>query len=473
VTADLQNSALDQKAQRFGTQDSSPTQSRIIPLLALVFVSRVIFAFIIAQVSGPSGFFSPDSYGYLELARSLLQGSFSLGGVAEIFRTPGYPLLLVPAVGFGHPVVIGLFENFLLATGSAWLIWRIAKDLFPGSNAATWAVLLYCVEPVSVVHSERLLSETLFCTQFVLFVWLLIRSLDKPGFMRTLVAAVALAIATYTRPVTLYLGFALIPMLLLFVGSWPAVQRAKSAILFVLMFSVLLLPWVIRNRRLADYASFSCTANWNLYFFSAAAIEAKLEHRNFMDVSREWGNIPDPEAYFRVHPEQRAWAEGAIARFWGTEAKRILSQHPLLYSGIHLQGCAVVLFDPEVTEILKPLRLYSKNGADLMNRTLNQGMLRSTVWLFREYPIVTFLFPVLLLQMLFYYGFAIKGMLWLPPRIRWLFVLFIAYVVLVSAFPAATGRYRAPIMPLVCIAAGVAIAQWRASDRPLPAASQP
>lgn len=47
-------------------------------------------------------------------------------GQTEVFRTPGYSFLLLPAVAFHHVAFIGLLESFLLATFSAWLVWKIS-----------------------------------------------------------------------------------------------------------------------------------------------------------------------------------------------------------------------------------------------------------------------------------------------------------------------------------------------------------
>jgi 4-amino-4-deoxy-L-arabinose transferase-like glycosyltransferase len=427
-------------------------------LLLTVLASRLLFAFVIWKVGGPSAFLAPDSYGYLVLARSLLHGSFSTAGLPEIWRTPGYPLFLVPAVAVGHPVLIGLLGNFFLVGLTTWLIWRLANSLLPGSNAGVWAVLLYGIEPVSVLHSGRLLSETLFCSQALLFVWLLLAFIKRPFYLLLVTCVLALAMATYTRPVSLYLGIGLVPLLLVRMGDAPLRRRMVAAAVFSLAFLLALSPWFIRNSKVAGYKGFASVPDWNLYFMSAAAVEANLQHRSFLQVSNEWGN-DDPERYFQKHPEQRAWSQAEIAKFWGSEARRIISQHPLLYARIHLHGCMIVLFDPEVTEMLKPLRLYPEYGG-LMSRSLDSGFLGSIRWLFRNYPVAATVLPLSLVLVVLNYILAIAGLCLVPRQIRLLFLALTSYFVLVSGIPAATGRYRAPIMPIVCICAGVAIAAW-------------
>jgi len=50
----------------------------------------------------------------------------------------------------------------------------------------------------------------------------------------------------------------------------------------------------------------------------------------------------------------------------------------------------------------------------------------------------------------------------LTAESRWLFVITASYLVLVSGMPGANARYRLPVMPLVCIAAGAALDAARA-----------
>lgn len=117
-------------------------------LLAAVVLIRVLLVFIIWKTSGPLGFFRGDTNDYVVSAQQLMHGAFlssgaySLPGTPEIYRTPGYSLLLVPALALGHLVSIGIFENLVFSVFCAWMVWRIATDL-SGTKAAWWAVLFF------------------------------------------------------------------------------------------------------------------------------------------------------------------------------------------------------------------------------------------------------------------------------------------------------------------------------------------
>jgi len=432
-------------------------KNRVWALLIIIFVSRLLFASLIWKQTGPSGFVSPDTPTYILPAQSLItHGSFSSYETPEIVRTPGYPLLLVPAVAFGHPIAIGLLENFLLATASGALIWLIVRDSLPASNAGLWAILLYCPEPVGLLYSEQILSDMLFSTQLLLFVWLGVRFLRKPSYVNLLLAALALGAATYTRPVTLYLGLWLAPLLLFLPGYLTRGQRLARAILFPLLCGLTLAPWILRNVTVSEYPGFSSASDGGLYGYGAAAVKARLEHKNFVETLKELG-MGDDGHYFESHPEQRSWPNGKIAKFQRDEAARIILGHFSTYALIHAHGCAVVVFAPGTTETLTALGLYAK-GSGLLARALDQGILGATLGLIRQNPVVGVALALMGTQLLIYYWLALKGLRHMPPAVRALLVSLSLYLVLVSGQALAVARYRVPVMPLVCIAAGVAIA---------------
>jgi hypothetical protein len=238
--------------------------------------------------------------------------------------------------------------------------------------------------------------------------------------------------------------------------------------MFPIIFALTLAPWVIRNSVLADYRAFSSTPEWTFYFFSAAAVQAKMEHKTLLQVQEERGVI-SAERYLEKHPEQRTWSDGQIARFWRNEGSETISNHLLVYLYIHAKGCLVVMFDPGVTDILKTVRLYPKCGG-LLSRTLDQGFYRAVLWLFRQYPVTVVMVPLLIAQLLLYFTLALAGLRRLSVELSFLFAALILYFVLVSGVPAAVSRYRMPIMPLICITAGVALATWKMKN---PRAGQP
>jgi hypothetical protein len=368
---------------------------------------------------------------------------------------------------------MGILANFALAVLSGWLIWKILSDLCPGTKAAFWGVLFYCFEPVGFLYSEKLLTETLFTALLLLFILHLLRFLRGASYRNLALAAIELGAATYVRPVSLYLGLLLVSPLFLLMrqASWR--KRVFNAILFPLIFGFTLMPWTIRNSRVADYRAFSSTGDWNLYFLSAAAVEAQTSHQSFARVMDKWG-ANDTAQYFFMHPEQQGWSQGRVARFWHDDAKRIIFTHLASYSLIHMKGCLIVVFDPATTETLKSFGLYPEKGG-LLSRMQDEGILRGVLWLFRQYPAAAVIFPLLGGQLMAYYLLAIAGLRRFPFAAILFLVVVVAYFVVVSGFPAAVARYRAPIMPVISICAGTGISNWLTARnrRTLRTATQP
>jgi 4-amino-4-deoxy-L-arabinose transferase-like glycosyltransferase len=450
------DSNREDNALGMSLSDMFPSGTLFPVLIGLVVISRVLFAIAMWKTNSSAGFLSPDTQRYLTDAGSLLHGSFSDGAHPDIFRTPGYPLFLTPAVFLQLPVLIALFGNLLLAVLSACLIWQTVSDLCPRTAAASWAVFLYCFEPVGFLYSEKVLSETLFTAQFLMFVWLAVRFLKRPALTKLALAALALGCATYTRPVTIFLGLWLFPALALVPRILTFAQRIRGAVLFQCVFALILAPWAARNAVVAGYYGFSSNSDYTLYFYSAAAVNARLQHKGLADMQAAMGY--DIHRYFSIHPEQRQWSEAQVSRYMAGETRRIIFQHPLLYFRIHARGCVILLLDPGATELLKEVGLYPESGG-LLYRTMDQGIVGATVWFARQSPLAFVLLVLLGIQMLLYYGFGVAGLRRLPAEMSAIFLAVGLYLVLVSGFPSATARFRAPIMSLVCIAAGMGIAK--------------
>jgi hypothetical protein len=108
---------------------------------------------------------------------------------------------------------------------------------------------------------------------------------------------------------------------------------------------------------------------------------------------------------------------------------------------------------------MKLLRRYPENGA-LLSRSLDQGLFRALLWFVRQYPETALALPLLGTQLLLYYFLGLAGLLRLPIEVTALLIWLTGYFVFMSGSSAAVARFRMPIMLMVCISAGAAIADW-------------
>jgi 4-amino-4-deoxy-L-arabinose transferase-like glycosyltransferase len=157
----------------------------------------------------------------------------------------GYPLLLSPLVWlFGRNVVLLKLFSLVLAVGSVALFSLLAKRMLP---PVAWAglTLAAALNPVIVDYSHWILSEIAFLFFSLLSLYLMSRSEDsglkgKVGRWFWL-GVLSLTFTAHIR--TIGLGFAIAGF------AYYGLRRSWIRLLvFTLAVSVLLAPWMIRNR---------------------------------------------------------------------------------------------------------------------------------------------------------------------------------------------------------------------------------
>lgn len=428
---------------------------------------RAVLCLLIWHKHGANGFLMFDSFGYLSLAGSMLHGSFSTAGFPELIRTPGYPAVLIPGLLLGHPVFWAILLNSLLTILTAFLLWRVLQ-LVGDREASRRAVLLYGLDPLSVFMSLLALSDTLFCAELLIAALFLCKYFATPERKHLLVAAAALGGAIYTKPVALYLVPCLLVIVCVFTKK-PWRTRMAHGLLLASVIAALVTPWLIRNMTVAAYPGMSSAGDWNLYINSAAAVQSRIEHKPFKTVQREMGLPSRPEEwltdYLRGHPEQSGWPEGQIVKYWHDSALTTLHGHWLQYAGIHARGCAIVLFDSGFSDVRPSLVTHPPQGGFLV-MTMEKGTFSALATLVRERSGDAALLGAFGIWLLAYYILAALGLRHLPISVRALFLCVTVYLVAVSGMPGAAGRYRLPIMPLMCISASGALSFHRKASRP-------
>jgi hypothetical protein len=137
-----------------------------------------------------------------------------------------------------------------------------------------------------------------------------------------------------------------------------------------------------------------------------------------------------------------------------TQAVKVIALHPLLYFKTHMVGVGVVAFTPCATELLQLFRAYPVDGA-MPHRIINEGVMLSLERLFVIHPEVTIVMALLEAVLLLLYLFAVWACLrsGVQNLGMWTIVLISAYFLMISGGAQAVGRYRLPVMPLLCILA--------------------
>ncbi|MFC1809730.1 ArnT family glycosyltransferase [Candidatus Omnitrophota bacterium] len=218
-------------------------------LLALFVVSFLIrFCFSVMYVGFNADPHDPrfqlsDSTKYHNTANMLLQ-EHTFGGKSQV--PPGYPIFLALiyflfGTGFGAVQIIQALLSALLCI----IIFDIAREIF--DDATAWlAGIISAGYPFFIYWSGMLISETLFIVFYVAaFNFILKYSLHKKQSMNIL-GAICLAIAALIRPVALpFIGFVMLGYIFTMKTKWQ--KSLLNTLVFVIIFSAVMAPWIVRN----------------------------------------------------------------------------------------------------------------------------------------------------------------------------------------------------------------------------------
>lgn len=438
-------------------------------ILALAFALRLsVFLAALWYAKDYSVFYSKDTATYLQPAAELLvTGTFSTNGMPEIMRTPGYPLLLTIGLKLGQVEFITILLQILLSCLTCYLVYAIARRVFESDPAGICAAFLFSIEPLSILYSCLLLSDTLFVFLLVLALERLIRAYQQGQFSNWLFAALTLAGAVYTRPVGYFLPIGLAAVL----GTWAIAKKDRKLLLATAVFCLITMSvlgiWQVRNKVAANYAGFSTTSEIVLYFYHAGAVIAQQQGRPFYEVVEQLGYY-DSDLYLRKHPEQQDWSSGERYAYLRREGVKTLLQTPGLYTQIYARGILVMLLDPGVVEYLKLFQQYRKSDR-LLNVMAKQGMLAAIERVVAENPSLILLGGGLGLLLLGFYSLSLNGLRRISLRANLPLMLLLGtcfYFIAVSGGIIAVSRFRAPLMPFISIFAGqggIALWAWKSA----------
>ena len=257
-------------------------------VLTLAFLLRSLLTIVVLAINHTSAAYTPDTESYLITARNLIEsGQFANSVQPEIFRTPGYSLLLIPGILLGQQELVAIFIQIMLSCFTIFLIYKIALAIWGESKIATFCALLYAVEPVSILWLTMLMPETLFTALITLFMYLLIKYFTERSWKYLLCAAITLAASIYVRPIGYYLPLLIAAILL--IGSLTTIQKNKNLIIHACVFFLVAMGsvgiWQVRNYVKTGYSGFAAVSDYNLYCYNGVSVIAKQQKIAFEEMA--------------------------------------------------------------------------------------------------------------------------------------------------------------------------------------------
>ncbi|HQU47052.1 MAG TPA: glycosyltransferase family 39 protein, partial [Pirellulales bacterium] len=316
--------------------------------------------------------------------------------------------------------------------------------------AAAW----FCAcEPVSMIYASKLLSETLFTTLLIAALWFISRYCTWQRWSDVLLAAAAVAAATYVRPITYFLPACLAPVLLVVLWRRDGRQRRRTvqAVAFFSLSMGLMALWQFRNWSEARYAGFAAVADVNLYYYEALPVVAERRGipRGQWDEFQVAAGENNPAAYFERHPEQRDWPAAERYAFLRREAWRIIRGDPWRWVRLHLSGVVHTLCDSGRNAWVAFFRLADTSKiVAAQPRPLAERFITAL----KQRPLVLVIHGLLTITLLAYLGLALVGLVARPMPAPLLLLLAVGlYLLLLPGGAAGYHRFRVPLVPIISL----------------------
>lgn len=193
------------------------------------------------------GALADDRDDYRGLAENLLQhGAFETEKTPPAYRPPLYPLMLTGCVAFGESTgtAIGIL-HLTMGLATVWLVFVLGQRWGLGRWPAALAAALVACDPILLGQSAQVMTETPATLLAVLALTGLSLAGQRPSAGRAAIAGGLLALAALCRPGFLVWTIAAAMVLPAYARSWP--MRLKVLGAFTVAALVVLSPWAIRN----------------------------------------------------------------------------------------------------------------------------------------------------------------------------------------------------------------------------------
>lgn len=430
----------------------------IAAVLGVALALRLAAPLLAVAVTRPAPqFHEPDTAGYLRVAEELFRiGWFGAPGQPEIVRTPGYPLLLVAGVAAGHVNAVTVGLQIALSCATVWFVYRASLLLFANDKTALAAGWLMACEPLSIIYASKLLTETLFTTLVAAVLWLLARFALTRRWRDLLAVAIVMAASAYVRPIAYFLPPLMALALVAVFWRQDAGHRRllSQAAAFVVVAMALLVPWQIRNLRMAGYRGFAAISDVNLYYYEAVLVLADQrgippEQWDRIRIDAGEGNDAN---YLRQHPEQVDWPPARRFQFMRSEAVRIIRGDPLRWARLHFAGVFHTLSDTGRNAWLAFFRLT--DTGKLAGPALPGTFWQRATAAISQKPLVLAIHSLLAAILLVYLLLALIGLA--SPASRtpgMLLALAVGVWLLLPTGGAGYHRFRVPLVPVICMLA--------------------
>jgi len=402
-----------------------------------------------------------DAGGYHQIAVNLLEhrvysvhplsSSGSPISTSIILRTPVYPFFVAGIYAIsGYRVYMVLLLQIVIGALSCLLIYGIGSMLF-NKKVGFLAGCLLAVDFVSLLYANMLMTETLFTFLFLASIYFVVRFLKRSSIKYLVWGGLFMGLATLCRPVSLYFPVFLVLFFIFssFFKRTRLVSRIANGLVFILVFLLVLSPWLIRNTVVSGFPHISSMGRM-LLMDNAVFLEQARSGRSFREIqgefSKELENLVKGKNLSEIE-------EVRIAQQLGLEK---IMKHPVLYARVHLAGTLPTLVEPGSSEFWRLLGKKPR-GIHILSEFLTKGSggVIATVLGNKSFSQICYIGGAMIFLLIIYIALIAGSIDLILKRKYSVVILFLAILgyFLLAVGPLGNMRYRVPIMPYIMLLA--------------------
>lgn len=410
-------------------------------------------------------FYMFDSYRYVAVANEFLNNKrFYFNTVPELERTPAYPLLIVLCSFIHNRDIALVIAQCILSCFTIFLIYKISIELFNDIRIALIGSFFYSIEPLSILYTSKIMTESLFTFLIMLFSYFLVLHLKSKKIKYIILSALFLSFSVYTRPIALFLNL-LITLVFLFSKTK---NKVKISLIFLLLSSSLISGWLIRNYVVANYIGFSSRIDKNIYFYNAAWIIAKKKNGNFYEERNK--RMKEILTIAKNFYNSNGFNQRRYYDYLRQEGSKIILDDLPLYFSLHFKGVIDTLLNPGATEYLRMFNFNYNKAYEILGEYYITGAVGTLKKMFFECPkalVVYLLLDTLTFIYLFLVFFAVFKLRKNLNVLHLMLILTACYFLFLGPHGTVEARFKHPFMPFICIFAGYGAGQLCKSNREL------
>ena len=213
-------------------------------------------------IKAPDSKFMPDTATYIDPGMILIEkgvfATFSDDGeiIYETNRTPGYPVFIavlnkVFKIPFNGIIII----QILLITFAGYFVYLAANEV--DARIGLLAAFIFLFDQPTTISALMLLTEALYTVFIALFMYFFLKYLKNYRAGYLFLSTSILALATYIRPVSYYLGICLAAGVVYALFRSDLKKALLHGLILLTLFFSIIGPWHYRNYARTGNADFT------------------------------------------------------------------------------------------------------------------------------------------------------------------------------------------------------------------------